>query len=78
MRQLASLGILLTAVVVVMLLVAAKTASSSFTGEGIIYDVKFGRVQCALGTRSACGVTLTKCHDARDYLCLTDVRRDAK
>lgn len=41
---------------------------------GRVYDTRFGRVLCAREYVSACGVNLSQCHDAKDYLCLIDVR----
>lgn len=39
-----------------------------------IYELPFGRVLCAERTITDCGVTLRKCHDARIYTCMHNVR----
>lgn len=59
-------------------LMVLSCGAATRTDVGRVYDTRFGRVLCASANVSACGVNLSKCHDAKDYLCLTDVRGEVE
>ncbi len=69
-------AILFAGVLGVITFLATRDGATTKPDVEHVYDTRFGRVLCMTERREHCGVTLERCHDARVYLCLTDIRRE--